>query len=52
MQTTMTAQEARERWSELMNRAHYRGEEIVITKNGKPIAKIVGIQKEEVKDPS
>lgn len=36
--------EIQRRLSELMNRAHFAGERIVFTRNGKPIAALIGIR--------
>ncbi len=37
----MTAEEARRQLAELLNRVQWRGERVVITRNGKPAAAIV-----------
>jgi len=39
--STVTASEARDGFSELVNRVEYGGERIVVTRHGKPIAALV-----------
>lgn len=38
---TVTATEAVRRFGDLMNAVHYRGERVLITKHGRPVAEIV-----------
>ena len=44
MSKTVTARKARRNLGELINRAYYRGEETIIEKKGKPVAKITRIE--------
>ncbi|WP_093803909.1 type II toxin-antitoxin system Phd/YefM family antitoxin [Streptomyces sp. Wb2n-11] len=38
---TMTAEEARRNFADLLNEVGFQGEEVLITRHGKPIAKLV-----------
>jgi prevent-host-death family protein len=38
---TLTVTEAARGFSDLINRVHYRGESAVLTKNGRPVARVV-----------
>ena len=51
MTSTISASEARNNFSEIINRVQYQGESIIIEKQGKAVAKIVAIteKKEEKK---
>ncbi len=41
MNKTVSVAEAKNQLSELLNRVHYRGERILVTKRGKPIGALV-----------
>lgn len=43
MITRVTATEAARKFSDILNRVRYRGEEIVIERGGEPVAKIVPV---------
>lgn len=43
MARRMSAYEARVHFGELLNRVHYQGEEFIIEKMGKPVARLVGV---------
>ena len=43
MTSTISASEARNNFSEIINRVQYKGESIIIEKQGKPVAKIVAM---------
>ena len=43
MERTVSAMEARKKFGELLNRIHLRGEEIVIERAGKRIAKMIPV---------
>ena len=45
MTKTVTAYEARTRLGELLNEVYYKGDEIIIKKSGKPVARISRIYK-------
>ena len=45
MERIVSAMEARKKFGELLNRIHLRGEEIVIERAGKKIAKMVPVEK-------
>lgn len=47
-ENAVNAKDARNRFSELMHRAHYAKERIVVTKNGKPAVAIVPVEDLEV----
>ena len=49
MPQIISATEAREKFSELINRVLYRGEEFVVEKQGKPAALITNIGKTQKK---
>ncbi|MBW4559808.1 MAG: type II toxin-antitoxin system Phd/YefM family antitoxin [Mojavia pulchra JT2-VF2] len=42
--TVTSASEARANFQELINRAEYRGDRIVIQRHGKPVAAIIGLE--------
>lgn len=41
MTKTVTAYEARTKLGELLNEVYYKGDEIIINKSGKPVARII-----------
>ncbi|MFF8422913.1 type II toxin-antitoxin system Phd/YefM family antitoxin [Streptomyces sp. NPDC015680] len=43
----MTAEEARRNFADLLNEVGFRGEEVVVTRHGKPIAKLVSAEADE-----
>lgn len=43
MTSTISASEAQNKFSEIINRVQYKGESIIIEKQGKAVAKIVAI---------
>ena len=45
MKTTVGALEARTHWSELLEMVH-QGKEVIITKRGKPIAKLIPVRQD------
>ena len=45
MDRIVSAMEARKKFGELLNRIHLRGEEIVIERAGKKIAKMIPVEK-------
>ena len=45
MKTTVSAMEAKTRWSELLEMVH-QGTEVIITKRGKAVAKLVPVRKD------
>ncbi|RMD97650.1 MAG: type II toxin-antitoxin system prevent-host-death family antitoxin [Calditrichaeota bacterium] len=45
MKTTLGVLEARTHWSELLEMVH-QGTEVIITKRGKPIAKLIPVRKD------
>ena len=44
LQATLNVAEAKRQFSELLGRVAYRGEEVVITRRGKPMAKLVPVK--------
>jgi prevent-host-death family protein len=40
----ISATDARDRLTDLMNRACFAGEQFILTKNGEPVAAIVGVK--------
>jgi prevent-host-death family protein len=46
--TTMTAKEARRSFADLLARAAYGKERVVLTRNGKPIAVLVSMEDAEI----
>lgn len=44
---TVSAYTARVNFGELLNEVYYKGEEIVIERKGKPMARIIRVKKEE-----
>ena len=48
----MTAEDARRQFADLLNRVGFKGESILITRHGKPIAKLVPVIDEETADPT
>ena len=46
----MTAEDARRQFADLLNRVGFKGEQILITRHGKPIAKLVPVTDEETAD--
>jgi len=48
MQLSINAKEAREKFSQLLNRAEH-GEEVDITRRGKVVAKLVGVKPAQLK---
>lgn len=43
----MTAEDARRQFADLLNRVGFQGESILITRHGKPIAKLVPVTGDE-----
>lgn len=41
MQITISATDLKNKVSEVLNRVHFKGEEVIVTKTGKPVVKIV-----------
>lgn len=52
MNHVVSALEVRKNLGEILNRILYRGEEILVERKGKPVAKIVPVKKTVVKDVS
>lgn len=46
----MTAEDARRNFADLLNQVGFQGEQILITRHGKPIAKLVPVTGEETTD--
>lgn len=46
----ISADDARKNFAELLNKVHYQGRRIVITRRGKPLAKLVPLADEDLKD--
>jgi prevent-host-death family protein len=46
----MTAEDARRQFADLLNRVGFKGEQILITRHGKPIAKLVPVTGDETTD--
>lgn len=46
----MTAEEARRAFADLLNRVGFQGEQILITRHGKPIAKLVPVEEDDASD--
>lgn len=46
----MTAEEARRNFADLLSEVRFKGEEILITRHGKPIAKLVPVDADESPD--
>lgn len=46
----MTAEDARRSFADLLNRVGFKGEQILITRHGKPIAKLVPVTSDETTD--
>lgn len=44
--------DVRDRLTELINRARYAGERFILTRNGEPVAVIIGAQELELLPPS
>lgn len=44
---TMTAEEARRNFATLLNEVGFQGEEVIITRHGKPMAKLVPVTGKE-----
>lgn len=42
--STVSAREAREEFSDLLNRASYARERVVITRNGRPVAALISME--------
>lgn len=49
MNQTINATQVRNQFTEIINRILYKGEEFIVEKKGKPVAKIIAIQ-EEIKE--
>ncbi|OGK15965.1 hypothetical protein A2690_00735 [Candidatus Roizmanbacteria bacterium RIFCSPHIGHO2_01_FULL_39_12b] len=47
MTSTVTATQAREQFADIINRVVYRGEQFIIEKKGKPVARIVMIEEKQ-----
>lgn len=46
----MTAEEARRNFADILNEVGFGGEQILITRHGKPVAKLVPVDEEDVTD--
>lgn len=46
----MTSEDARRQFADLLNRVGFQGEQILITRHGKPIAKLVPVTSKETGD--
>ncbi len=49
MSHIINATQVRNKFAEIINRVQYRGEEFIVEKQGRPVAKIIAVQ-EEVKE--
>lgn len=49
MTKTISAYEARTNFGEILNQVYYQGEQIVVTKTGKPMVRIIKADKEPTK---
>lgn len=47
---SMTAEEARRNFAELLNKVRYQGKSIVITRHGKPVAKLTPVTDEDLQE--
>ena len=45
--TTITAREANQRFSELLSKVETEGQSFVVTKHGRPIARIIPVETEK-----
>lgn len=47
MTSRISAAEARNRFSDILNRAYYRGEATIVERQGKPVAAIINVEQYE-----
>ncbi|GHE42014.1 hypothetical protein GCM10017673_50270 [Streptosporangium violaceochromogenes] len=46
----ISADDARKNFAELLNEVRYQGKHVMITRRGKPVAKLVPLSDEDLKD--